>query len=769
MSKQGDMGNKKVFGAFPVRFARRDGKDGDDGFNAVVAILSIMNMAVDCDSAGKPLASVSTYGTVSMKREGETSYASDVTIQKINGVSVGANEGRTVNNITVKRNSSYAYRYNISIGTSYAIASTTFTLTVSSASLGTTMDLEVVFIAAKQGAQGIQGIQGQMPRRRGKYTSSTLSSTTETFYNNDSWCDWIIFGNYKYRLADNILSWTKTTITKKDGTTVSGNYQPSGTSSDTTYWKVFSEFKDAAFNFLIANGFDVSQASICEAFIGTSGATLNNDGSISVSNTANGWAITGGQIRHTKTGLTLTSDGYLNDPNGLHLKVGGDASNSLMQPNGNMIKDCIFAGKMPFNGTNSANNGMTVDLAKVKHSGTPSSQFDFYSPWDGEGGCLVYLGVRANPNNETKPLYGVIDYDVVDRIQLVEGYKYTFSVWVAGTNLSTYIVTEQVAELNFYNAATGDTRHSNHPVLSMENKVGQVGDFSQYAVTVTVPTGYPWFCWIPLIRVLANKYNFYICYAGAKLEKGEVATGMGDVSKAGLLTTGIDITKGKIVNTADQWECQNNSGQKTAWLDEHGNWITTGVQNNLITHITSTNATEYILEEDGNFYLDVLRCGDFVWIDSLPSSMIGGAGAVDYKLIILPYYIKNGPEERGYTKFMTGVKHAMTSDEMRMLVGRRLNILVKGEYTYTFLTGVGDFKYYGAATNALRHITNNQRILDYNDVNWHDYSLVPRLLHIECCHAVLVDGNNNETVHNSYVWVGQSDYLALNDDGLDWD
>jgi hypothetical protein len=149
--------------------------------------------------------------------------------------------------------------------------------------------------------------------------------------------------------------------------------------------------------------------------------------------------------------------------------------------------------------------------------------------------------------------------------------------------------------------------------------------------------------------------------------------------------------------------------------------------------------------------------------------MIGGAGAVNYKLIILPYYIKNGPEERGYTKFMTGVKHAMTSDEMRMLVGRRLNILVKGEYTYTFLTGVGDFKYYGAATNALRHITNNQRILDYNDVNWHDYSLVPRLLHIECCHAVLVDGNNNETVHNSYVWVGQSDYLALNDDGLDWD
>src|SRR5574344_231568 len=279
MSKQGDRGNKKLFGAFPVRFARRDGKDGDDGFNAVVAILSIMNMAVDCDSAGKPLASVSTYGTVSMKREGETSYASDVTIQKINGVSVGANEGRTVNNITVKRNSSYAYRYNISIGTSYAIASTTFTLTVSSASLGTTMDLEVVFIAAKQGAQGIQGIQGQMPRRRGKYTSSTLSSTTETFYNNDSWCDWIIFGNYKYRLADNILSWTKTTITKKDGTTVSGNYQPSGTSSDTTYWKVFSEFKDAAFNFLIANGFDVSQASICEAFIG-SGATLNNDGSI---------------------------------------------------------------------------------------------------------------------------------------------------------------------------------------------------------------------------------------------------------------------------------------------------------------------------------------------------------------------------------------------------------------------------------------------------------------------------------------------------------
>lgn len=143
--------------------------------------------------------------------------------------------------------------------------------------------------------------------------------------------------------------------------------------------------------------------------------------------------------------------------------------------------------------------------------------------------------------------------------------------------------------------------------------------------------------------------------------------------KAGLKATGIDIEAGKIVNTADRWECQNNNGVKTAWLDDMGNFTIRGVYNNLITVIDSTNVDKYIIgipaSNPTEWYLDVLLCGTFVKLEALPSGFSG--------MLKLPYYANDNLFARGYTRYLdvsTSTPRQMTSDELRMLAGRKMVI-----------------------------------------------------------------------------------------------
>lgn len=210
------------------------------------------------------------------------------------------------------------------------------------------------------------------------------------------------------------------------------------------------------------------------------------------------------------------------------------------------------------------------------------------------------------------------------------------------------------------------------------------------------------------------------------------------------------------------------SGVLNATTGKFQNVFVNGCINNLITVIDYANSinTDLILEDgQGNLHLDVLRCGDFVWIKSLPTRMVGGRGSE--KFINLPWFIDSATCWRGYTKYLTGVEHKMSSNEMRQLVGRKLSIMVDSAYTYTFLVGVKDFDPYGNDTSAIRRLANGQCVLNKSTGASHDYSLVPRMVHIECKHAVLVNPSN-QAASNAYVWLGQSDYLAMSDDGLDW-
>lgn len=248
--------------------------------------------------------------------------------------------------------------------------------------------------------------------------------------------------------------------------------------------------------------------------------------------------------------------------------------------------------------------------------------------------------------------------------------------------------------------------------------------------------------------------------------------------KDGLIGTGIDIEKGKITNTADQWECQNNSGVKTAWLDEDGNFTVTGVYNNLITIIDWDNniGRELIIDKTvagtKNYYIDALRCGDYVWIKSLPEY------GVAYQL---PYYADSGNYTRGWTRFLTGVEHQMSADEMRQLTGRRISIKIDDNLYDWGTTIDGAFHFQPYPTNnvelQVKNIANGQHYF-YVPVsnyvaNLYSYRrsthLVPQIFHIECVSAVFSKSETSPDFHSyGYVWLAESSVPTTNqEEGID--
>ena len=211
------------------------------------------------------------------------------------------------------------------------------------------------------------------------------------------------------------------------------------------------------------------------------------------------------------------------------------------------------------------------------------------------------------------------------------------------------------------------------------------------------------------------------------------------------------------------------TGTLNATTGKFQNVFVNGCINNLITVIDTANniGNDLILTDgEGNHHLDVLRCGDFVWIKSLPRQLWYGSS---YHYLHLPWFIDSATCWRGRTKYLTNVEHAMTSNEMRQLVGRKITIMVEPSYERAFLSGISAVEPYGTQTDALRRISNGQYVLNKSTIRTldNDYRLTPRMFHIENHHVVIVDPST-QAASNAYLWLGQSDYLALDDDGLDW-
>lgn len=289
--------------------------------------------------------------------------------------------------------------------------------------------------------------------------------------------------------------------------------------------------------------------------------------------------------------------------------------------------------------------------------------------------------------------------------------------------------------------------------------------YSRYTYTFTLSSARYVGFRLTIDGISTGSTEFFLYIDAVMLEIGSTASSMissyggnqsgAEVGKVqrNLLATGIDIEKGKITMTADKFECQNNSGVKTAWLDNLGNFTTTGVYNNLITVINYSKnkgkeliITEYTNETSGavtfdlpsggtwsyydgwiyrvnnvnykvEWWIDVLRCGDFVNILSLPKYG-GSAQIAQYNL---PYYATNDIQKRGYTRFSSGEIHQMSADELRMLVGRKMTFKIGGTgfsipSANRYYTHIGDFfnlePYTGSSTgnalNGLGYLANGK-------------------------------------------------------------
>lgn len=140
------------------------------------------------------------------------------------------------------------------------------------------------------GDPGEDGKQGCMIRPRGTWTAQTQ------YVYNDQYRDVVIHNNSVYIV--------KTTHT-------------STVSFDSSKWELFNEFINVATSVLLANKGYIDVLGAARLFVGDT-------------NKSTGWEMTNGYIKHTKSGLTLTADGKLYDPDGLHLSVGGKTVQAIV-------------------------------------------------------------------------------------------------------------------------------------------------------------------------------------------------------------------------------------------------------------------------------------------------------------------------------------------------------------------------------------------------------------------------------------------------------
>lgn len=303
------------------------------------------------------------------------------------------------------------------------------------------------------------------------------------------------------------------------------------------------------------------------------------------------------------------------------------------------------------------------------------------------------------------------------------------------------------------------------------------------------------------ISIGSTSFNLYI--DAVMLEIGSKASSMissyggyqsgADVGKVrnSLLATGIDIEKGKITMTADKFECQNNSGVKTAWLDDMGNFTIRGVYNNLITVINNSNWNKYIIKIGSGtlskWYLDVLLCGTFVVIESIPSDVVDEFNSSNDGMLNLPYYANDNYFTRGYTRYLASSNsepRLMTADELRMLAGRKFVI------KWNAITGISNraalgyvFRpevYYGNTTITTDML--NYRLRDLYAGERHCISINPSDTSVNRSPVLYVPRTffmsfNLVKFHTSqaesnyswgYIWMADDDSGSASQDDINW-
>ena len=137
------------------------------------------------------------------------------------------------------------------------------------------------------GADG-EGTVGMVLRPRGEWREKNIYGCFESYR------DVVIYGeDRKYYVA-------------KEGI---GSIPVGTLPTNTIYWEPFDDYENIATGLLLADNAYID-------ILGTSG--------IRIGNYPNCWEMTAGSIVHRVSGLSLTADGVLSAPDGLHIKIGDD-------------------------------------------------------------------------------------------------------------------------------------------------------------------------------------------------------------------------------------------------------------------------------------------------------------------------------------------------------------------------------------------------------------------------------------------------------------
>lgn len=206
-----------------------------------------------------------------------------------------------------------------------------------------------------------------------------------------------------------------------------------------------------------------------------------------------------------------------------------------------------------------------------------------------------------------------------------------------------------------------------------------------------------------------------------------------------------DVTvEGKVNNLITVIDWDNNIGRDKiieAWYNNNGDF---------------GGYTESSSYPNKRYYIDILNCGDYMHIKSLPTA---GTGST-YTYYRLPFFgVHNVPEleDRGHTRDMDGNPHLMSAEDMYKLVGKKVTIRTSTQSYYNCITGLLALDtLFTANTN---DVANGRHYYYYQQTNIGNYPksihMIPQVVHIEC--QSIVWSTTQSFVNYwgyGYVWVG---------------
>lgn len=259
--------------------------------------------------------------------------------------------------------------------------------------------------SGEQGEPGTTGKQGCMIRPRGTWTAQTQ------YVYNDQYRDVVIYNNSVY-----IVKATHT----------------STVAFDSSKWEAFNEFINVATSVLLAGKGYVDILGAARLFVGDT-------------NKSTGWEMTNGYIKHTKSGLTLTADGKLYDPDGLHLSVGGktvqnivDGAVDNIQVGGrNIVKNSDFS-----NGTTAWNLNKTTSQVKTDSIYGTYLEFKHAGVGDISGNRISQAPFYTGLWHEVGKTYSLSFYaKAAKAVNIKAGEAYNLNTFAVTTQWKRYAVT----------------------------------------------------------------------------------------------------------------------------------------------------------------------------------------------------------------------------------------------------------------------------------------------------------------------------------------